>query len=89
MILHHGVGLVDYDIGLFLGGIQLLSIGIVGEYISRIQSDVRKRPLYVLRDTEIWSNDASETLVKPIPYFVSADTKCLIKKRHIQGALKY
>lgn len=38
---------------LFLGGIQLLSIGIIGEYISRIQSDVRKRPLYVLRDTNM------------------------------------
>ncbi|MBK7762416.1 MAG: glycosyltransferase family 2 protein [Bacteroidetes bacterium] len=38
---------------LFLGGIQLLSIGIIGEYISRIQTDVRKRPLYVLRDTNM------------------------------------
>lgn len=36
---------------MFLGGIQLLSIGIIGEYISRIQSDTRKRPLYVVKDT--------------------------------------
>jgi dolichol-phosphate mannosyltransferase len=33
---------------MFIGGIQLLSIGIIGEYISRINSDVRKRPLYIL-----------------------------------------
>ncbi|MFL5754624.1 MAG: glycosyltransferase family 2 protein [Bacteroidia bacterium] len=36
---------------LFIGGIQLLSIGIIGEYISRLQSDVRKRPLYIVRET--------------------------------------
>jgi polyisoprenyl-phosphate glycosyltransferase len=38
---------------LFIGSIQLLSIGIIGEYISRIQSDVRKRPLFVTRESNI------------------------------------
>jgi glycosyltransferase involved in cell wall biosynthesis len=38
---------------MFLGGIQLLSLGIIGEYISRIQTDVRKRPLYVVNDSNI------------------------------------
>ena len=32
----------------FLGGIQLISIGVIGQYISRINSDVRKRPLYIV-----------------------------------------
>lgn len=36
---------------MFIGGIQLLSLGIIGEYISRIQTDVRKRPLYIVKDT--------------------------------------
>ncbi len=35
---------------LFLGGIQLISIGIIGQYISRINSDVRKRPLYIIEE---------------------------------------
>jgi len=38
---------------LFIGGVQLISIGIIGEYISRISSNVRNRPLYVISDTNI------------------------------------
>ena len=35
---------------MFIGGVQLTAIGIIGEYISRISSDVRKRPLYVVEE---------------------------------------
>ena len=36
---------------MFIGGIQLLCIGIIGEYISRISTDVKKRPSFVIEET--------------------------------------
>ena len=35
----------------FLGGVQLLSIGIIGEYISRINKNILNRPLYIVEES--------------------------------------
>jgi polyisoprenyl-phosphate glycosyltransferase len=35
----------------FIGGVQLICLGIIGEYISRLQTDIRKRPLYIVNET--------------------------------------
>lgn len=38
---------------LFIGGIQLFSIGIIGEYLARINKNVIDRPLYIIDETNI------------------------------------
>jgi dolichol-phosphate mannosyltransferase len=36
---------------MFLGGVQLITIGIVGEYIDKIYTEIQKRPMYLVKET--------------------------------------
>ena len=51
---------------LFFSGINLLSLGIVGEYIARIFDEVKGRPLYLVRQTLGESTHAKSTQAKPL-----------------------
>ena len=42
---------------LFLGGLNLLATGIVGEYISKMYLEIKSRPIYVAKNTLGFDDD--------------------------------
>ncbi|MFJ9122959.1 glycosyltransferase [Streptomyces sp. NPDC102340] len=55
-VIRHGVDVPGFATLLIvivaLGGIQLATLGVIGEYVGRIYSETKRRPPYVVRETE-------------------------------------
>jgi polyisoprenyl-phosphate glycosyltransferase len=49
---------------MFFSGIQLMSLGVIGEYVGRIFAEVKRRPLYVVADRVGGPADASQALIR-------------------------
>ena len=45
---------------LFLGGIQIMAIGLLGEYLARIYDEVKQRPLFIIKDTHGFHKTGSD-----------------------------
>lgn len=52
---------------LFLGGMQLFAIGILGQYLGRVYNQTKSRPLYVVGDRVGWESRAPERAPAPAP----------------------
>jgi dolichol-phosphate mannosyltransferase len=57
---------------LFMGGVQLVSLGVIGEYLARVYNEAKARPLYVIQEQIGYEEPTQPELVTSQPFDLDA-----------------
>jgi hypothetical protein len=57
---------------MFFAGVQMISLGVIGEYLGRVYEEVKARPLFIVAEEIGLSQEATAPAVRAVPAGVGA-----------------
>jgi dolichol-phosphate mannosyltransferase len=70
---------------LFIGGVQLIALGIMGEYVGRIYGEAKRRPLYLLRERLGFDREVQQGSPRPMLAWSARSERRLGDRRDGEG----